>query len=55
MVDPLVDHDIVNRWSLGRVIVKNLRDEVPGRITDGGLLREAVGIHTNTLVGRLDI
>ena len=55
MIDPLVDHDVINSGSLSRVIVQDLCDEVSGRVANRSRLREAVGVHTDALVGRLHI
>ena len=55
MVDPLVAHDIVNGRSLRRVVVQNLRDQVTSAVGDCHVLREVVGVHSDSLVRRLHI
>ena len=55
MVDPIVFHYIVNCGTLGWVIVKDLRDEVAGTVCDGDVLREVIRVHSDSLVGRLDV
>ena len=55
MVNPLVHHDVVDRGSLGWVIVQDLRDEVTSVVSDANLLREVIRVHTNSFVGGLDV
>ena len=50
MVDPLVAHDIVNGRSLRRFVVQNLRDQVASAVGDSHVLREVVGVHSDSLV-----
>ena len=47
--------NLIDRRSLSRVIIEDLGDQVTSRLRDLILLREVVGVHTNTLVGGLDI
>ena len=55
VVDPRMGHDLVNRWSSGGVVVQNFGNEVPGRITDSDLLWEGVAVHSDSLIGGLDV
>lgn len=55
MINPLMHHDIINSGSLGRVVVKDLCDEVASVICDANLLREVIRVHTNSFVGGLHI
>ena len=55
VVDPLVHHDVVNSGTLGWVIVKYLRDEVSGTVSDSDVLREVICVHSDSLVGCLDV
>ena len=55
MVDPLVHHDVVDCWSLGRVIIQDLRDDVTSGVRDTHTVWEIVGVHTDSLVGSLHI
>lgn len=55
MVDPFVNHDIIDSGPFGRVIVQDLSDEVTGRFTDLYIIGEVVGVHSDSLVSRLDV
>ena len=55
VIDPRMRHDLVNRWSSGRVIIQNFGNKVPCRFTDSDLLWERVAVHSDSLVGGLDV
>lgn len=47
--------NVVNRWSLSRVVVQDLRDEIASCIRDADVVRESISVHTDSLVSRLDV
>ena len=53
MVQPFVSHEIIDRGSLCRVVIENLRDQVASAVCDLDIIRESVGVHSNSLVCRL--
>ena len=55
VVDPLVRQDLVNRGSLGGIIIQNASNEVTRGVSNGDIFREIVSVHTNALIGGLDI
>ena len=55
MVDPIVNHDVIDGGTLGGVVVEDLRDQVTGAIRDRYVVREVVRIHTDSLVSRLNV
>ena len=55
MVDPFVSQNLINRWSLARVVVQNFSHDVPCIISDGHVLWEVVRVHTDPLVSGLDV
>lgn len=48
-------HNLVDRWSSGRVVVQNFSNEVPGRLTNSYLFWERVAIHSDSLIGSLNV
>jgi len=48
-------HDLVNRWSSGGVVVQNLFNKILRRLTDSYLFGEGIAIHSDSLIGSLDI
>ena len=46
---------IIETWSLQRVEVQDLSDEVARGVRNGHVLREGVAIHPDLLVGGLDV
>lgn len=55
MVDELVVKDVINVWTLGGVVVKNLSDNIPCCIGNGYIFWEGISVHPNALVGSFDI
>ena len=55
MIDELVIEDLVNTRSLCRVIVQDFSYQISCRVRNGHILRERIGIHTNSLVSGLNI
>ena len=55
MVNPLVDHDVINGRSLCWVVIKYLSDQVTGAVRDSNIIGEVIRVHSNSLVGRLDV
>ena len=47
--------NLIDCWTLRGIIVEDLGDDVTGSISDGDLVWEVVGVHTNALVGGLDV
>lgn len=55
VVDPLMHHNVIDCRSLCGIVVQDLSDEVTGWVRDSNVLWEAVSVHSDSLVGRLDI
>lgn len=55
MVDPLVNHDVINGRSLGWVVVKYLSDQITSTVCNGDVIGEVIRIHSNPLVSCLDV
>ena len=48
-------HDVVNSRPLGWVIVQNFGDQVTGTVRDRDILGEIIRVHSDPLVGSLDV
>ena len=55
MINPLMHHDVVNSRPLGWVIVQNFGDQVTGTVRDRDILWEIIRVHSDPLVGSLDV
>jgi hypothetical protein len=55
VVDPVVLQDLVDIWSFAWVVVQYLADDVLGWVGNWDVVREGVGIHSDSSVGSLDI
>ena len=55
MVDPLVNHDVINGRSLGWVVVKYLSDQITSTVCNGNVIGEVIRVHSNPLVSCLDV
>ena len=55
MIDPLMHHDVVDCGTLCWVVIQNLSDQVASIVCDTHIVREVVRIHTDPLVGGLDV
>ena len=55
MVQPFVSHEIIDRGSLCRVVIENLSDQVTSAVRDLDIIRESVGVHSNSLISRFDV
>jgi len=55
MTDPAMEHNVVNCGTFSGVIVQNLGDKILGLIRDAGVLREAIGVHSDSFISSLDI
>lgn len=47
--------DLVNRWSTGRIVVKDLLNKISGWFCDIDVLWEGIVVHSDPLVGGLNI
>lgn len=55
MVDPIVSENLINAWPFARVVVQDLRHDVPRPFSDGHVFWEVVGVHPDSFVGGFDV
>ena len=55
MINPFMGQYFINGWPLTRIIVQNLSNDVTCKIGDGNVLWEVIRVHTDPLVGGLDV
>lgn len=55
MTHPLVSEDFINIRTFCWIIIQNFSDQIFGIIRDCNILREVVGVHTDSLVSSFNI
>ena len=55
MVDEFVGKDLINSRSFRWIIIQDFCYEVPGCISDRYVFGERISVHSDSLIGRLDI
>lgn len=55
MIDEFVGKDLINSRSFRRIVIQDFCYEVPGCISDRNVFGERISVHSDSLIGSLDI